>query len=117
MHGGMEAFDVLVELAELDRQGRHRTTPRSVPASHDGGRPASLTQAEIVAARALVREARELLQFSESPWESPFYRDPVGFVERLTAALERALPLAAAYLEGAADPSVAAVYDRAAVER
>jgi len=107
---------VLVELAELDLQGRHRTAPRSVPASHDGGQPASVTQAEIAAARGLVREARELLQFSANPWDSPFYRDPVGFVERLTAALERALPLAAAYLEGA-ERDVVAVYDRGVVER
>jgi len=117
----MKAFDVLVELDELDGRQRDRAASAFRPAPFPAGAPASLSHAELVAARALVRQARELLRFSGSPWESPFYRDPVGFVEQLTAALDRALPMAAAYLEATGGDvrgvTSLVVYDRAEVER
>ncbi len=115
----MEAFDALVELAQIDRQGPLRTSPGGVPAS-SAAADVCLSHAELAAARSLVREAHELLRFSGSPWESPFYRDPVAFVEQLTGALDRALPMALAYLDLLAEPrgvAPVAIYDRAEVER
>ena len=83
---------MLVELNELDTRPRYRITPEQ---DAEGGRSASAAEAlsveEVAAARSLVRQAQDLLGFSRSPWESPFYRDPVRFVEQLTLALDRAI--------------------------
>ncbi len=129
----MEAFEVLVSLADADRHGSYHTGPRTPPASPEASpnaclspyaetaADACLSYAEIGAARSLVRQAHELLRFSGTPWDSPFYRDPVAFVERLTGALDRALPMALAYLDLlGGDPlglAPAAIYERTEAER
>jgi hypothetical protein len=111
----MEAFDVLVELSELDTQPRHRIPSTAhCDAPRDALAPEALSHEDIAAARTLVRQAYELLRFSRSPWESPFYQDPVLFIEQLTLALERTLARLAQIDDESRIP--VAVYDRTDVE-